>query len=315
MAALDVGSNTLHLLVARLRAGELEARRHAVLLSHLGPHVAAHGRLGPEQVERTASQVAALVALARDVGAAPIRLAATAAVRLAADRRALQAAVRQHTGLPLAILTGEVEARLSFLGATRGAGVAASVPVVVIDLGGGSTEVVLGEGGSPTHLVSLPIGSGLLLREHAFDDPPTPAQRAAATSTIRGHLAGLPPGRPQLAVATGGTAANVPALLGAPRPREGGDGTLRLSPPAPARAARLGLDDLRAAGARTDAEPSAVVAAATGLHPDRVRLLQAGTQLLLAVLEHYRLDALTVTDCGVRDGLLLTPRRAGTGEG
>ncbi len=307
MAALDVGSNTLHLLVAQLRAGRLEDRRHAVLLSHLGPHVAALGRLGPERVQQTAGRVAELVALARDAGAAPILLAATEAVRRAADRRALQAAVRRQTGLGLQILTGEAEARLSFLGATRGAGVGATVPVVVVDLGGGSTEVVLGMAGAPTSLVSLPVGSGLLLRQHAFDDPPTAVQRAAAAGAIAGHLAGLPPGRPRLMVATGGTAANLPALLGTAPPRAGEEGTLRLSPPGPARATRLSLEDLRAAGARADGAPSAAVAAGTGLHPDRVRLLQAGTQLLLALLEHYRLDRLTVTDCGVRDGLLLDP--------
>ncbi len=303
VAALDVGSNTIHLLVAAVAGRGLVARRHAVVLARLGRTVAATGRLGPEAIETASTTVAELVTAARGAGAATVVLAATEAVRRAADRSDLVDAVRARCGLGLRVLTGEEEARLSFLGATAARGAAAG-EVAVFDCGGASTEVVLGSGPRIRTAMSLPIGSDALIQRHAFGDPPSPAERAAAAAAVDRILATAPRGDPGCGVATGGTAANLPALLGRRLPPTG-EGSGELGPPLRDEPVALSLAQLAEAQAVTDRRPSAQVAAATGLHPDRARLLAGGTQLLLAIAHHYRLAALTVTERGLRDGLLI----------
>lgn len=303
MAAIDVGSNTIHLLVATVAPGGLTGRRHAVVLARLGRRVAADGRLGTAAVAATAETVARLVGLAREAGAARVWLAATEAVRRAADREDLVEAVQARCGLGLRILSGEEEARLSFRGATAG-GVGTETEVVMFDCGGASTEIVLGRGAGVLAALSLPIGSDAVVQRHGFQDPPSPSDRAAAARTIARALEGAPPGSPSVGVATGGTAANLPILLGHPRPRTG-EGTGELGPAIADRPVTLSTAELVRAQAVTDGAASAAVAAATGLHPERARLLAGGTQLLAALARHYRLADLTVTERGLRDGMLL----------
>ncbi|HUY97680.1 MAG TPA: hypothetical protein VMW47_08715 [Verrucomicrobiae bacterium] len=304
VAALDVGSNTIHLLVATTAPGGLVARRHAVVLARLGRRVAALGQLGPEAVGTTAATVAELVALARGAGAQRIVLAATEAIRRASDREQLVRAVQQRCGLALRILSGEEEAQLSFLGATA-SGVSDDTEVVVFDLGGASTEVALGRGPTLRCAVSLRIGSDALVQRHAFGDPPSSADRAAAAVTIGAALADAPPGSPRLGIATGGTAANLPWLLQGTRPARA-EGPLSLGTPGTDAPVELSLQDLVRAQAVTDAHPSAEVARARRLHPERARLLAGGTQLLVALARAYQLGGLTVTERGLRDGLLLS---------
>ncbi len=284
----------------------LRSRRHRVVLARLGRRVAAHGRLGPEGVAATAATVAARVELARRAGALRIELAATEAVRRAADREELVSAVRRRCGLSLRILSGDAEARLSFLGATAGGvdGLDRDTEVVVIDLGGASTEICLGRGTDLRTAVSLAIGSDALIERHRFHDPPTPADRAAAAATIREALAATPAGAPRIGLATGGTAANLPALLGRRRPPGREDGA-ELGPPGDDLPVAVSARDLARARTVTERGPSSELAAATGLHPDRARLLAGGTQLLEELARHYGLGSLTVTERGLRDGLLL----------
>ena len=213
-----MGSNTVHLLVATLEPGGLTDRLHAVEMVNLGREVAARGHLGEELVSRTAELVAAMVEFAREEQVEAIGIVATEAIRIAPDSASLVGAVHRLSGENLRILPGEAEARLSYLGATAFR-VQSDLPATVTDIGGGSTEVVQGRGTKPRNGTSLKLGSDQLLRLMAAGDPMTEREQTEAAARVSMMLEGVQreddPGR---LIATGGTASNLPVLLGRGRP-------------------------------------------------------------------------------------------------
>jgi len=263
-ACIDVGSNTTRLLVAEPdgRGGlrEVLARR---AFTRLGAGRAPTGALDPGRVAATAAEVGRQVLEAREAGAAAVHVVATAAIRTAPNGSAACAAIRAAAGVPVRVLSGEEEARLAFHGATRSLGAGAppaSGPVAVVDVGGGSTEVVCGsvdEG--PVWLRSLDVGSATLTDRWVASDPPSPEElvdlRGAAAGAFA-HL-GAPPGA-RAAYAVGGAATSLRRLVGQD-----------LGPAALARGLAL-----------LCADPVARVARRHTLHPERVRMLPAALVLL-----------------------------------
>ncbi|MGH7609481.1 MAG: hypothetical protein ACREOD_06015 [Candidatus Dormibacteria bacterium] len=290
--------------MANLGPEGTSARRHAVELRALGRTVAAQGRLGAEAVESTARLVEDMVGYARTDGAQRVGLVATEAVRQAADGASLQDRVRALTGQRLHVLTGEAEARLSYLGATAFR-VASGQAALVADVGGASTEVVPGQGSQPAPGVSLKLGSDRLLLITKADDPPTARQRADALARVSMVLekAPAPAGTGPL-IATGGTAANVPALLGQRRRICESDAGLREEPPGPGWT-RIERTQLELAVGLTGRHPSAEVARRSGLSPARARLMAGGVLILLGLLDRYQVASVEVTERGLRDGVLL----------
>jgi exopolyphosphatase/guanosine-5'-triphosphate,3'-diphosphate pyrophosphatase len=266
--------------------------------------VASTGELGPELLQRTAELVGQLIDQARSDGAERVGLVGTEALRNAADGAALRDRIRQQCKQQLRILTGEAEARLSYLGGTAFR-VPAGQPATVIDVGGGSTEVVHGLGSRPVNGISLKLGSDRILLAIKASDPPTARQRVDAEMRISMLLEAAPEAAQQgELIASGGTASNLPVLLGVWRPFPDSKDTLR-DEDSRESWITLNRENIEQAVHLTAAHSSAEVAMRTGVSPARARLMAGGVLVLLGLLERYRAQELVVTERGLRDGVLL----------
>lgn len=279
-------------------------RRHAVHLLGLGRPVAATGELGPELLQRTAELVGRLVEQARQDGAERFGVVGTEAIRNASDGAALRDRIWRETKQQLRILTGEAEARLSYLGGTA-FWVPPGRPATVVDLGGGSTEVVHGRGSRPVNGISLRLGSDRILLAVRADDPPTARQRVDAELRISMLLERVPEAAEKgVLIATGGTASNLPVILGMWRPFPDSKDSLRDEGKRESWLT-LNRDQVDQVVKLTANNSSREIARRTGLSRARARLMAGGVLVLLGLLERLQADELVVTERGLRDGVLL----------
>jgi exopolyphosphatase/guanosine-5'-triphosphate,3'-diphosphate pyrophosphatase len=282
-ACIDIGSNTTRLLVADRTERALAEVLQRRAFTRLGRGLDATGRIAGEKIATVAQEVADQVTEARDLGAEWIRVVATAAVRRAANRDELCAAVRAASGLPVEILTGEAEARLAFDGATRTLEHAPLGEVGVVDVGGGSSELVVGtlEHGV-SWCASVMVGSGDLADTYLRSDPPTHEELHALRAHVTGALGSLEVPHPRHALAVGGSATSLRLLVGPELDPASLEGGLRV----------------------LTAHPVEEVARRWGIDPLRVRLLPAGILLLEAASGAFG-RTLRVSRGGLREGVLL----------
>jgi exopolyphosphatase/guanosine-5'-triphosphate,3'-diphosphate pyrophosphatase len=283
-AAIDIGSNTVHMLVGAWRDGRVVPVDDAAELIGLAEDVYARGRVSPARLAEAVDAVARLVQRARAAGANAVLLVATAAVRDAANADDVATAVRERTGLQLRLIDGEREARLTYRGASAGEDASS---LQVCDVGGGSTEVIRAEGGGLTLQTSLPLGSSRLSRLTPTD-PPTADEVAAASAEAERVLAALPGWHPARLVVTGGTATALAQVMGSTARRYEMRGEE--------------LDGVRALLAR---QPAREIAAAYGISAGRARLLPAGAAIIAALLQGSGVPSAVLTAAGLRDGLLI----------
>ncbi len=288
-ACVDIGSNTTRLLVAepgedgRLR--EVMAQR---AFTRLARAQGSHGEVHPDKVAEVAEVVAVQVALARAAGAERVHAVATAALREAANREEVLAAVRERAGVEVRLLSGEEEARLAFAGATGSLPQAPDGLVGVVDVGGGASELVVGSVGAGVGWsASVRVGSALLADAHLRADPPGAAELHAVREHAAGAFEGLAPPRPVRAFAVGGSATSLRRLVGAVLDHE---------------SLARGLRVLCSA-------PVAEVARTYELHPERARVLPAGIVLLDEAAAVLRAP-LSICTGGLREGVLLEELRA-----
>ncbi|AZZ53893.1 exopolyphosphatase [Rathayibacter festucae] len=190
VAAFDCGTNSLRLLIADVEDGRLVDVLRRTELVRLGHGVDRTGRFDPEALARTLAVTRDYAELVREAGAERVRFVATSATRDAADREDFLGAVERIIGVRPETISGEEEAALSFRGALSA--VDAPRPVLVVDLGGGSTELVLG-GADPEQAHSMDVGSVRLTERHrAGGGTPTAEQRAAIRADVRRALAASP---------------------------------------------------------------------------------------------------------------------------
>jgi exopolyphosphatase/guanosine-5'-triphosphate,3'-diphosphate pyrophosphatase len=285
LAAVDVGSNTVHSLVADLEDGRLADVAHYVEMPQLSVEVARTGRIGPAKQEEAIAALRSVVDRAREHGCEGLVAGATAAVRNAADREEFLAAATAAIDTPVRLIGERREAELSFAGvASRHA---SDREWLMADIGGGSTEVVVGKGRTLERWISLPLGSGTLAEQY-LADPPQPAERRALRQAALRVLAGAPESDAEKLVVTGGTASNLPLVLSSQHPPE-----------------LLDTEALLEAERRLDGHRAARVAEQTGLPEARVRALRAGVEILLLLLDFYGLGHLHVSHEGIRHGMLL----------
>jgi exopolyphosphatase/guanosine-5'-triphosphate,3'-diphosphate pyrophosphatase len=282
-ACIDIGSNTTRLLVAeggQPRPRELFSER---AFTRLGAARDADGAIAAHKLAEVAAVVARQVQLAREHGVHEPRIVGTSAVRDAVNAAALTAAVAGACGLPLDILSGEDEARLAFAGAIGMLARAPSGRLGVVDVGGGSTELVVGSvADGVTWSVSLALGSCTVTERDLPSDPPTPAQLARLRDKLARAFAGVRAPQPATAYAVGGSATSLQRLVGGVLSRD----TLS-----------RGLQELVA-------RPSAQVALALGLHPERARLLPGGLLLLDAASRALNAP-LQLAGGGLREGVVM----------
>jgi exopolyphosphatase / guanosine-5'-triphosphate,3'-diphosphate pyrophosphatase len=285
-ACIDIGSNTTRLLVADVveGAGRLPALAPVVerrAFTQLGRACRAGDVVPPAARDALAAVVAEQAGEARALGAAALRVVATAALRRSADGVTICHALAAVAGAPVELLSERDEARLAFAGATCTLPDAFDGPVAVVDVGGGSAQVVVGTcAAGAGWAVSLPLGSGDLAAAHLHGDPPRSEELDALRAAVEETLAGvaLPP--VERALAVGGSATSLRRLAG----------------PQLARAA------LERALAALVVAPAAATAERLRIAPERARLLPAGIAVLAAVAE--RLGPLEVARGGLREGVL-----------
>jgi exopolyphosphatase / guanosine-5'-triphosphate,3'-diphosphate pyrophosphatase len=283
-ACIDIGSNTTRLLVAEpARDGRLRELRVERAFTRLGSLLGPGGAIPPAVVRVAAEVVAEQAAAAREEGAEAVRVVATAAIRDAPNREDFVAAVRDLAGLPVDVLTGEEEARLAFMGATGSLPECPDGLVGVVDVGGRSSELVVGTRADGVAWArSLPVGSGLLTDEHLHGDPPAPEELDAVRAHVASVLEGIEPPRPVAAYAVGGSATSLRRLLGPV----------------------LDHDALARGLLAMAALPRAEVAKRFALHPERARLLPAAILLLDGATAALG-TPLRTAGGGLREGVLL----------
>ena len=284
LAAVDIGSNTVHVLVADVVHNKLVDVAHYVEMPELGARVARAGSIGTKG--RIAIRaLRTVIAQARKHGYEKLIAAATEAVREASDGEAFARQAGLAIGVPVHIISAQREAELSFLGvASRHA---TRREWVMVDLGGASTEVVIARGHEMLRSAALPIGSGVLASTY-LSDPPRPDERARMRKAALRELAHAPDGDVDRLVATGGTASNLPFVL------------TRRNPPSV-----LTTADLLTCEGRLDAGRAAHLAGKLGLPTNRVKVMRAGVEVLLLFLDWYGLALLQISHEGLRHGMLL----------
>jgi exopolyphosphatase / guanosine-5'-triphosphate,3'-diphosphate pyrophosphatase len=282
-ACIDIGSNTTRLLVADAEPGQLRELVTQRAFTRIGKSMVPSGSIPDDKIAETADVVATQAKVAREVGAVQIVAVATAAIRNAPNRDALLSAVLEAGGMPLEVLSGEEEARLSFVGATRTMLQPADGTVAVIDVGGGSSEIAVGEpDGRMAWSASFRIGSGFLADSYLRGDPPSVDELEKVRRHVTGTFEGLEPPPAGEAVAVGGTATSLRRLLGAELSHETLERGIRV----------------------LCTTPIAEVAARFELDPERVRLLPAGILVLEAISDLLALP-LRIARGGLREGVLL----------
>ncbi len=283
LGCIDIGSNTTRLLVADAGNGRLREIVTQRAFTRLGKSLVKGGSIPPEKIAETADVVASQTRIAREVGAETIVAVATAAIRNAPNGEELAAAVEEAGGMPLCVLSDVEEARLSFVGATRTMTTPAEGTVAVIDVGGGSSELAIGDpDGSMRWSESFRIGSGFLADSYLESDPPSVAELEAVRRHVAGTFEGLEPPPADSAVAVGGTATSLRRLVGAELSHETLERGIRVL-------SVTAIDD---------------VAARFELDPERVRLLPAGILVLEALSDKLELP-LRIARGGLREGVIL----------
>jgi exopolyphosphatase/guanosine-5'-triphosphate,3'-diphosphate pyrophosphatase len=282
-AAIDIGSNTTRVLVAEPVEGQLKKVMEQRAYTRINKALDEDGAIGPEKVEEVCEVVATQVRLARELGAKTIRAVATAAVREAANGEKVAAAIADAAGVPVDVLSDEEEGRLSFIGATKGLGHPVEGRIGVVDVGGGSTEIILGTvSGGVEKVRSWRVGSGVLADELISSDPPSAAEIRKVRDRIDDIFEGVEVEQPQQAVAVGGSATSLRRLVGTVLEYE----TLE-------RGIRVLCGD-----------PAADVARRFELDPVRVRILATGV-LLLEKVSDLLGQPLQIGKGGLREGVIL----------
>jgi exopolyphosphatase/pppGpp-phosphohydrolase len=285
-AAIDVGSNSVHLLVAAIEGDELRTLHDESELLGLGEVVDRARALPDEQQEQLAALLERYVAVARGLGATTVHVVATEPLRRASNGEQVADGLGRRLGLPMRILPETLEGRLTYFGAT--AGTRSAHARAVIDIGGGSTEVILAVPGARLEVTSLPTGSSRLSPQ-PLPDPPSRADIEKLRQLARRAVGSLAPARPAEALFVAGTATNL-ARLG-PLTQQGLTEVFGLL-------AELGATQL---------------SERYGINLRRAGQLPAGAALVDALLRHFGLEQAHFSDASLRDGAILAAERLGDG--
>jgi exopolyphosphatase / guanosine-5'-triphosphate,3'-diphosphate pyrophosphatase len=298
LAAFDVGTNSTRLLVADAEGGAIVAE-HAreMVITRLGRGVDRTGRFDPAALARTLEVLATYAATCRRLGVEGRRLVATSATRDAGDRQAFLDGVRELVGVEAEVLTGQAEAAAAYRGAT--ADLDGDRPTLVVDIGGGSTELIFGRGSRATAMVSLDIGCVRLFERHLRSDPPTDDEMAALRADVAAHLDRVPevldPAAADRVVGVAGTVTTLTAIaLG-----------LEAYDPRRIHLATLEASEIAAAAGKLAAMTVAERAALPVMAPGREDVIVAGALLLDELVRRFRIPRVIASETDILDGVLL----------
>jgi exopolyphosphatase/guanosine-5'-triphosphate,3'-diphosphate pyrophosphatase len=302
VAAIDCGTNSVRLLIADVSdsGGVVDVTRQMRIV-RLGEGVDRTGRLSPAAIERTRVALADYAGDIARAGVDAARMVATSASRDAGNAADFRAMVLDTLGYAPEVISGDEEARLSFAGAVRG--LAAEAPFLVVDIGGGSTEFVVGSPSTSNDIdaaLSVDIGCVRMTERHLRADPPTPQQVAAAeadiTAAVDRALAAVSGVRARTLVGLAGSVTTVAALaLGLP----GYD-------PARIHRARIAAADVAKVTADLLAKTAEQRLANPVMHPGRADVIGAGALILRIVVERSGADSVIASESDILDGIALS---------
>lgn len=301
VAAVDCGTNSIRLLIADITDGKVDDIVREMRIVRLGQGVDRTGRFDDDALTRTFAALDDYAATIRDNGAERVRMVATSATRDAANRDAFVAGVRSRLGVGPDVVTGDEEAQLSFAGATSElAGADWPAPYLVCDIGGGSTEFVVGDKVGVAAALSVDIGCVRMTERHLHDDPPTAEQIAAATAdvdaAIRRALDAVEGARARTLVGLAGSVTTVVALA------------LDLEEYDAARIhhSRISAAEVHDVTSRLLAMSRAERAALSVMHPGRVDVIGAGALVLDRILTVTGFDSVVASEHDILDGIALS---------
>jgi len=296
VAAVDIGTNSVRLLVGDLdtRNGPLTTIDRRMRITRLGQGVDATRRLAPEAIDRTTAVLREYREAIDQHGVERMRATATSAARDASNRDDFFTAAKEALGTEPELLSGEEEARLSFAGATTG--LTEPAPYLVVDIGGGSTEFILGTR-EPEALCSIDVGCVRITEQWLHSDPPAPEELSNAVSAVRDHLADVERAVPALRdaatlIGLAGTVTSIAAVeLGVEYSREAIH-HFRLT--------RAAAEDVFRTLALESTEERRHN---PGLEPERVDVIVGGAIVLVTILRTFEVDELLVSEDDILDGL------------
>src|SRR4051794_17261220 len=301
VAAIDVGTNSSRLLVADVEGGRVSVVERRSRVTRLGRGVDLSGRLSSEAIEEVCGAVGEYVEVVRELGAERVEAIATSAVRDASNGGAFIAELRERFALSPRVLDGSEEARLTYLGATSEA--LPSEPTLVVDIGGGSTELVVGRGSEISFHDSLQAGVVRHSERYIAGDPPAASELEELATDIRGLIEGsLAPG---IEAAHGIAVAGTPTSLAAVE--------LGLEPYDPSRVHghTLTLPAIQRMLSQLASVPLAERVEIPGLHPDRAPTIVAGVVILVETMRAFELEEITVSEEDILYGTaIVTAERA-----
>ncbi|MBA2253959.1 MAG: hypothetical protein H0W07_02430 [Chloroflexi bacterium] len=297
-AAVDVGSNSVHLVVGSIDGTDGRTAVTAMVdeseLLGLGDVVDAHGEITPEAQERLIIALHRYATVAQAYAARHLTIVATEPLRRAANRELIQAHVHAATGLDLQVLRHEDEGLLTLLGVTGGATV--ERPLLVVDIGGGSSEFVLASPTAPPQVGALATGSARLTKQLVSHDPPTAIEIEALREEALELVATTPEGRVERAVMVGGTATNLLKVAAS----QWGE-TL------------VDHAALAEAYAVIGSTPADEISERYVINRRRAGMLAAGAALVEAFMDRFGIAIVEVSRVSLREGAILARERAGVG--
>jgi exopolyphosphatase / guanosine-5'-triphosphate,3'-diphosphate pyrophosphatase len=286
VAVIDIGSNSTRLLVADVVGGRVTPVERRSTVTRLGRGVDLSGVLAAEAIEAACAAVDPYVATLEELGAEKVDAIATSAVRDASNGSAFVAELRERFALSARVLDGEEEARLTYLGATSEH--SPEVPTLVVDIGGGSTELVVGEGRQVGWHVSLQAGVVRHSERHLVHDPPTPVELEELAGDLRGLIDAARAEAPgaEAGIAVAGTPTSLAAI------------EMELEPYDPRRVHGhvLELPSIQRMLSRLAATPLAQRTEIPGLHADRAPTIVAGVVTLVEAMRAFDLERITVSE-------------------
>ena len=291
-ASVDLGSNSVHLLVARVDGHRLEPLIDQSVFLGLGSAVAERGYLGAVARGELVATLVGYADVARRLGAGNVTFIGTEPIRRAADASRIVHEVGVASEAPMHVLSHEEEAYLTMIGVCEGKPV--TLETLVVDVGGGSSEFCIIDATGPPRAAGLQLGSAQLTDRFVSHDPPSVTEMAAMHAAAVEAVRGAPDSRPSDMVAVGGTASNLLKVL-------------------PAAALDRTLTRKRIAEIITilTSQPAAVTSERHFVNPTRARILPAGALIVDAILERYGADRLRVSEAGIREGAILAVDHAG----
>jgi exopolyphosphatase/guanosine-5'-triphosphate,3'-diphosphate pyrophosphatase len=302
VAVVDIGSNSTRLLIADVGEGRVSEVERQSRVTRLGRGVDLSEQLSAEAIEAACEAIADYVEICRETGVETVDAIATSAVRDASNGSAFVAELRERFALSARVLDGEEEARLTYVGATCEH--VPSEPTLVVDIGGGSTELIVGTGREIAFHTSLQAGVVRHSERHIASDPPTALELEALAADIRALIEGAISNQPNATAGAGIAVAGTPTSLASVE--------IGLEPydPKQVHGHTLNLTSIQRLLSQLASAPLSKRAGIAGLHPDRAPNIVAGVVILVETMRAFGLEQIEVSEHDILYGTAIAAASA-----